>query len=203
MTTTSSEAFERLLDTLFYGGLDQRDKGDKFERLMRSYLLTDPEWASQFSDVWLWKDYPGRDGRIDTGIDLVAQAKHTGELTAIQCKFIDPETTVSKQHLDSFIADSSRREFSRRLFVSTSVKWGKNAEDAIRDLDPPLTRLNFYDLAASSIDWTQFSLETPEQITRKDGVKTLRPHQRQALEAVREGFCDSDRGKMSMDCGTG
>lgn len=99
MTTTSSEAFEHLLDTLFYGGLDQRDKGDKFERLMRSYLLTDPEWASQFSDVWLWKDYPGRDGRIDTGIDLVAQAKHTGELTAIQCKFIDPETTVSKQHL--------------------------------------------------------------------------------------------------------
>lgn len=203
MTATSSEAFERLLDTLFYGGLDQRDKGDKFERLIRSYLLTDPEWASQFSDVWLWKDYPGRDGRIDTGIDLVAQAKHTGELTAIQCKFIDPETTVSKQHLDSFIADSSRREFSRRLFVSTSVKWGKNAEDAIRDLDPPLTRLNFYDLAASSIDWTQFSLETPEQITRKDGVKTLRPHQRQALEAVREGFCDSDRGKMIMACGTG
>lgn len=203
MTTTSSEAFERLLDTLFYGGLDQRDKGDKFERLMRSYLLTDPEWASQFSDVWLWKDYPGRDGRIDTGIDLVAQAKHTGELTAIQCKFIDPETTVSKQHLDSFIADSSRREFSRRLFVSTSVKWGKNAEDAIRDLDPPLTRLNFYDLAASSIDWTQFSLETPEQITRKDGVKTLRPHQYQALEAVRDGFDQSDRGKMIMACGTG
>lgn len=203
MTTTSSEAFEHLLDTLFYGGLDQRDKGDKFERLMRSYLLTDPEWASQFSDVWLWKDYPGRDGRIDTGIDLVAQAKHTGELTAIQCKFIDPETTVSKQHLDSFIADSSRREFSRRLFVSTSVKWGKNAEDAIRDLDPPLTRLNFYDLAASSIDWTQFSLETPDQITRKDGVKTLRPHQSQALEAVREGFHHSDRGKMIMACGTG
>jgi predicted helicase len=203
MATTSSEAFERLLDTLFYGGLDQRDKGDKFERLMRSYLLTDPEWASQFSDVWLWKDYPGRDGRIDTGIDLVAQAKHTGELTAIQCKFIDPETTVSKQHLDSFIADSSRREFSRRLFVSTSVKWGKNAEDAIRDLDPPLTRLNFYDLAASSIDWTQFSLETPEQITRKDGRKTLRPHQSQALEAVREGFHHSDRGKMIMACGTG
>lgn len=203
MTTTSSEAFERLLDKLFYGGLDPRDKGDKFERLMRSYLLTDPEWASQFSDVWLWNDYPGRDGRTDTGIDLVAKASDTGELTAIQCKFIDPETTVSKAHIDSFLAASSRREFSRRLLVSTSVKWGKNAEDTVRDLDPPLTRLNFYDLASSSIDWSQFSLETPEQIVRADGGKTLRPHQRKALEAVRSGFTHHDRGRMIMACGTG
>ena len=66
------DAFARLLDTLLYGSLNERDQGDKFERLMRSYLLTDPVWASQFSDVWLWKDYPGRDGRPDTGIDLVA-----------------------------------------------------------------------------------------------------------------------------------
>lgn len=204
MATASEEAFAQLLDTLFYGGLDPRDKGDKFERLMRSYLLTDPEWASQFSDVWLWKDYPGRDGRPDTGIDLVAQASDTGELTAIQCKFIDPQKIVSKAELDSFIAASSRREFSRRLLVSTSMhEWGKNAEEAVRDLDPPLTRLHFHDLASAPIDWTQFSLDTPDQIVRADGAKTLRTHQREALDAVAEGFTTHDRGKMIMACGTG
>ena len=51
--STHEDAFGRLLDTLYFGALDQRDKGDKFERLMRFYLMTDPAWASQFSHVWL------------------------------------------------------------------------------------------------------------------------------------------------------
>ena len=45
---------------------------------MLSYLRTDPVFAEQFSDVWLWQDWPGRDGKRDTGIDLVAVDKITG-----------------------------------------------------------------------------------------------------------------------------
>ena len=48
-----------LLET-YYRESNDRDRGDKFERLVRSYLTTDPTWASQFSDVWLWRDYPDR-----------------------------------------------------------------------------------------------------------------------------------------------
>ena len=31
----------------------ERDKGDKFERLMQRYLRTDPKYAHSFKKVWL------------------------------------------------------------------------------------------------------------------------------------------------------
>ncbi|MEP6817702.1 MAG: hypothetical protein ABI873_19365 [Marmoricola sp.] len=55
-----------VLDQLRGTALDQRDKGDKFERLMQGYFRTDPEWALQFGDVWLWSEWPGRDSRPAT-----------------------------------------------------------------------------------------------------------------------------------------
>src|SRR3954469_11246712 len=82
--------------------LDERDKGDKFERLMQGYFRSDPQWAQQFSDVWLWSEWPGRDGKPDAGIDLVARERDTDELTAIQCKFYAPGTYIQKSHIDSF-----------------------------------------------------------------------------------------------------
>jgi predicted helicase len=56
-----------------------RDKGDLFERLIRAFLKNDPQYASLYSDVWLWKDWPDRE-RLgyklpDTGIDLVAKLR--------------------------------------------------------------------------------------------------------------------------------
>jgi predicted helicase len=204
MTTSAHEdAFGRLLDALYFGALDERDKGDKFERLMRSYLMTDPAWASQFSHVWLWSDYPDRNGRPDTGIDLVAE-EATGDRVAIQCKFYDPDHVVGKKDIDSFIAASSTQEFSRRLLVSTSLKeWGANAEAQIQDLNPPLTRIGLADLAEAPIDWSQFSLETPDHMVRTDAKKSPRAHQREALAAVADGFAHADRGKLVMACGTG
>ena len=202
-SSTHEDAFGRLLDALYFGALDERDKGDKFERLMRSYLMTDPAWASQFSHVWLWSDYPGRNGRPDTGIDLVAE-ETTGDRVAIQCKFYDPDHVVGKKDIDSFIAASSTQEFSRRLLVSTSLKeWGANAEAQIQDLNPPLTRIGLADLAEAPIDWSQFSLETPDHMVRTDAKKSPRAHQREALAAVADGFAHADRGKLVMACGTG
>ncbi len=82
-----SVTIHEVLDELRASALDERDKGDKFERLMQGYFRTDPQWAQQFSDVWLWSEWPGRAGKPDTGIDLVAQERDTEDLTAIQCKF--------------------------------------------------------------------------------------------------------------------
>ena len=81
-----------ILDDLARAATDARDKGDKFERLMAAYLRTEPLYQDQFSDVWLWSDWPGREGRPDTGIDIVAQER-TGGVCAIQCKFYDPSHT--------------------------------------------------------------------------------------------------------------
>jgi predicted helicase len=57
-----------ILDELFDSATDERDKGDKFERLMASYLRTDVVWADRFSNVWLWTDWPER-GRAGTSGD--------------------------------------------------------------------------------------------------------------------------------------
>ena len=54
---------------------DTREKGLLFERLTKAYLTTDPVWVDRFSEVWLWQDWPDRDGKPDTGIDLVAKER--------------------------------------------------------------------------------------------------------------------------------
>jgi predicted helicase len=41
--------------------------------------------------VWMWQDWPGRVGKTDTGIDLVAQDRVSSEYTAIQRKFYEDQ----------------------------------------------------------------------------------------------------------------
>ena len=68
----------------------KRDLGDRFECLMLSYLRTEPLYYERFSNVWMWMDWPRRRGKPDTGIDLVAEERATGDYCAIQCKFYEP-----------------------------------------------------------------------------------------------------------------
>lgn len=142
-----------VLRELRESALDLRDQGDRFERLMKAYLLTDPEWSAQFSKVWLWSEWPGRAGRPDTGIDLVAQDVDGDGLTAIQCKFYLPDHQVSKGDVDSFLATSGKVGSTRRLIISTTDKWGKNAEDAMHGQTVPTQRIGMGHLADSRIDW--------------------------------------------------
>jgi predicted helicase len=193
---------EDILDQLYFSATDERDKGDKFERLMLQFFKTDLQWSERFADVWLWMDWPHRAGRRDNGIDLVATDRATGEHVAIQCKFYDPARTLNKADIDSFLGESGKHPFGQRLVVSTTDHWGANAEAAIENQQIPVQRLRFMDLAESSIDWSQFDLSTPEVMELKDR-KQLRPHQREALGKVRAGLATADRGKLIMACGTG
>ena len=70
------DVLKKFRDTSF----TQKDKGTRFERLMRSWLRTDPRYSGLFSEVWLWEDFPSRGdfGGKDTGIDLVART-HEGD----------------------------------------------------------------------------------------------------------------------------
>lgn len=191
-----------LLETYYRESNDYRDRGDKFERLVRSYLTTDPAWAFQFSDVWLWQDYPDRGNRTDTGVDLVAKDKFTGELTAVQCKFLDPENTVSKGDIDSFISASPKPEFSTRLLAHTAGI-GPTAQKTLEAQDPPVRVLDPHQMDRADIQWAEFQVEYPDRMVQKDGEKTPFPYQRQAMSDVAEGFQSSDRGKLIMACGTG
>jgi len=180
---------------------NNRDLGDRFERLMQQFLAVDPLYAGLFSDVWLWNEWPLKGQVGDVGIDLVAREKATGEYWAIQCKFYLPEHTLSKADLDSFFTALGKPRFAKGMIVSTTDKWGPNAKDALNQTKPVI-RLGLHDLEQSPIDWSRFD-------TRKSGLlkrtskKKLRPHQQRALDDVLAGLTEADRGKLIMACGTG
>ncbi|AXH95974.1 DEAD/DEAH box helicase [Ornithinimicrobium avium] len=198
MSTTIYEVLEELRGT----ATSEADKGAKLEQLMVSYLRTDPVYAEQFSDVWLWQDWPGRDGKHDTGIDLVAVDRLTGANVAIQCKFYAPTSTISKGDIDSFLSASGKEGFAQRIIVSTTDRWNAHAEDALQGQQVPVRRIGLADLEASGIDWGQFSWAAPQDLTVTEG-KRLRPHQVEAIDAVTAGLTTGDRGKLIMACGTG
>lgn len=191
-----------VLEELRASALSEADKGAKFERLIKAYLRVDPVYAEQFSDVWLWGEYPGNNGKHDTGIDLVARDKDTGHDVAIQCKFFAPTSTVSKPMIDSFLSASGKAGFGERIIVSTTDKWNSNAEDAIQGQAVPVRRIGLPELEASRIDWSVFSLTNPDKLVLV-GKKEPRDYQRIAIDKVAAGFGEHDRGKLIMACGTG
>ncbi|TIC86819.1 damage-inducible protein [Nocardioides sp. GY 10113] len=192
-----------VLDHLRASALSEADKGTKFERLVQAYLRIDPVFADQFSDVWLWGEWPGNQGKHDTGIDLVAKDAITGDLTAIQCKFFAPHVYVTKPMIDSFLAASGTNAFTDRIVVSTTEKWNANAEQTLKDQAKPVRRIGLSDLEHSRVDW---KLLDPTQITVELELhekKQPRPHQATAIEKVTAGFGETDRGRLIMACGTG
>ncbi|MBT1674265.1 DEAD/DEAH box helicase [Curtobacterium flaccumfaciens] len=190
-----------LLDVYATMAPDKRSKGRLFERLTRAYLTTDPKWTARFDEVWLWQDWPDRNGKTDTGIDLVARERHGGGLCAIQCKFHDPENTVQKSDLDSFFTASGKAAFSSRLIVATAPL-GKNALEALVDQQLPTAQVPIEEFEHSGIDWSEYSFDHPDSLAAPV-QKSLRPHQVEALNAVQAGLENTDRGKLIMACGTG
>lgn len=180
------------------------ERGAKFEKLMAQYLLLDPVYGRLFEQVWLWKDWPGRAGKVDTGIDLVAAETDSGELWAIQCKFYEPDHVLSKPDVDSFLAASGKHPFAHRLIISTTDKWGRHAEDAIDNQQIPVQRIGLADIADAPVDW---SFAGPAESLELDLAAAAKrdpwPHQRKAIDKVMAEFTEHDRGKLIMACGTG
>ena len=207
-----SFSFNDILEKYRKHSFSERDKGDRFERLMQSYLLTDPKYAHLFEKVWMWEKFPGKKdlGGNDTGIDLVALTVD-GDYWAIQCKCFQAGAMIDKPAVDSFLATSSRdftdheyktKRFSHRLWISTTNNWGKNATEAINNQNPPLTRINLFDLQDAPVDWEKLEKGIHGEESRTP-TKTLRPHQKEAVEKTHEHFKSSHRGQLIMACGTG
>jgi predicted helicase len=205
-------SFQRVLDKYRKISFSERDKGDRFERLMQAYLLTDPKYANQFKKVWLWNDFIGRRdlGGSDTGIDLVALT-FDGDYWAIQCKCYQANSRIDKPAVDSFLATSSREfkgedlkttRFAHRMWISTTNNWGTNATQAIKNQNPPVSRVNLFDLIEAPVDWEALDKGVHGKEAQIE-KHTLRAHQKEALDAVHKGFTNADRGKLIMACGTG
>ena len=204
--------FNEVLNKFRAESFTQKDKGTQFERLMRSWLLSDPRY-SNLTEVWMWEDFPSKKdfGGKDTGIDLVARTD-TGEYWAIQCKCYKEDAIIDKPAVDSFLATSSRTfldvdslqttSFARRVWISTTNHWGTNAEEAIQNQNPPLNRVGLVDLQTSPVDWKLLL----DGLEGKDAMlpgKQPREHQLRAMSAAHEYFETHDRGKLIMACGTG
>ncbi|MEZ5161775.1 MAG: type ISP restriction/modification enzyme [Marmoricola sp.] len=190
-----------VLDRLRESALDKRDKGDKFEHLVKAFLETDPEWQQRFSEVEFFTRWDRNTGGKDIGIDLVAKNRYDDGWSAIQCKFYDEGEKVAKADIDSFLSISYRPDFffAHRFIFDTADGWSGNAEETLKG---QVQRIDISWLDDSGIDWSTWSVEAPDKIAYT-GRKKLRPHQREALNDVVSGFTTDDRGKLIMACGTG
>lgn len=195
-------ALQQLLNTYRSVALTEREKGTYFEELILCYLRNEAAYKDLYKKVWSYSDWAreqSMDAR-DTGIDLVAQTHGTNEIHAIQCKLYADDYRLQKKDIDSFFTASGKKPFSHRLIVSTTNHWSEHAEEALRDQQPPVSKIDLFDLENSQIDWAQYQpMAAPALKPRKE----LRLHQVNALAKVHNGLLTADRGKLIMACGTG
>lgn len=195
-------ALSNLLTTFRNAAASEREKGTYFEELIAAYLRHEAIYRDLYSDVWTyaeWATLQGVDGR-DVGIDLVAKTAATNEFHAIQCKFYAEDYRIAKGDMDSFFTASGKKPFVHRVIISTTNHWSIHAEEALRDQQPPVSKIDLNDLENSQIEWARYQPKTAPVLKVK---KELRLHQQQALDAVLPGFDTADRGKLIMACGTG
>jgi predicted helicase len=192
------------------------ERGTQFEQLMIRWFKLDPTLHEQYDKVWQWPDWPGCHNHGDNGIDIVANIRETGpdfgtddEFAAVQCKFYAPGHRLAKQDIDSLFTESGKALFTHRVIISTTDKWGKNAEAALEGQRIPVTRISKKDLEDSPLRWNVAWPQNSRQVdlTPKKPHE-LRSHQSEAVDAVFQRWAEgdrttTDRGKLIMACGTG
>ena len=195
-------ALTSLLNHFRQSSQSEREKGTYFEELMLCYLRNEATYRDLYSDVWTYGDWAALQGldKRDAGIDLVAKTQGTGEIHAIQCKLYADDYRLHKNDIDSFFTASGKKPFAHRVIVSTTNHWSTHAEEALRDQQPPVSKIDLNDLENSQIDWAKYQ---PKAAPVLKGKKQLRKHQERALGEALAGLQTSDRGKLIMACGTG
>lgn len=211
-SATNNITFKDILARFRNESVTEHDKGAKFEKLIKRWFLTDPEYANVLDKVWLWEEFPGKEsmGGVDLGIDLVAKTDE-GKFWAIQCKCYQDDAVISKKMVDSFIANANRQfvddemhtnRFDKLFWVSTTSHWGKNAQESIKHQAIQFVPIYTNRLQKSSVNWKDLVEGKLGKEALLEG-KTMRPHQIEALTKAHEYFKNHDRGKMIMACGTG
>ena len=187
--------------------LSTTERGNEFEKITKIFLQNDAIQKNQFSKVWTWTawqklhadlDFP----TTDSGVDLVAELRNApGEFCAVQCKFIAPDSSVTKDAMNSFLSLSANKTFSRRILATTSDQEIQKKSNPTID-EKPFNIIRTTDLEQSDIDWNSWQKRS---VTRKP-PKILRPHQDEALKLALKHFqkpTGDDRARITMACGTG
>ena len=177
---------------------DEHRRGREFERICKWFLEHDPQYRRLIKRVWLWDDWPGRWGR-DKGIDLIAET-FDDQLWAIQSKAYALTHSVTKNDVDRFLSESSRKSIAYRLLITTAAELGHNAREVIHAQEKGVGYLLFSDLKNRELNWpaSPDKLVAPQPPPHKP-----RPDQVRAIADVVRGFRQHDRGQLIRACGTG
>lgn len=190
----------------------ERDKGARFERLMKAYLQSEPKYTTILKTVWLWEEFPYRNefGGKDLGIDIVALT-YDDKYWAVQCKCYAEDARIDKAAADTFLSTSSKRFqdenlqgqcFSQRLWISTTNHWTSEAETTLHNQHPPVSRISLFDLENAPVDWPglEKGIHGAKAVIKS---RELLKHQKKAVDFFHEHFKSADRGRLIMACGTG
>ena len=151
--------FRDILNKYRTQSFSEQDKGTRFERLMKAWLLTAPQYQNVIKEVWMWSEFPFRKdfgSGHDVGIDLVARTVD-GDYWAVQCKCYQ-DTQITKAHVDTFLSTSEKRfrdeelrqvGFTHRLWIATTEHWSSEATNALQNLSIPVSKISLYDLETS------------------------------------------------------
>ena len=204
-------SLEIILEKYRLTASSEKDKGDKFERLIQAFFKSDSLYRDDFISVDLWKDfkYKQQFGDIDLGIDLVGYTKD-GKYWAIQCKFYADDAKLSSHNVQGLLSEGGKQfkdesgnlvQFSVNCLVSTAYM-GINAQKKTWNRTIEFIDIHRGKLEKSDVDWEALD----RGIYGKDAQlpkKELRPHQTKALNNTNIHFQSNDRGKLIMACGTG
>jgi superfamily II DNA or RNA helicase len=180
---------------------DPIKRGYKFEKnYAKKYLEQHYLFSKLYKKVLCWDEWEDRPYKTDIGIDLVCFG-YDEKITAVQAKAYNPNNTISKPDIDSFITASNSDLFSYRLLLGTTNKIGRNAKTIINNekripfqthLLTDLEESGFLDICKSSFQKKQHQLK----------FKPL-PHQIQAINKTAKYFEKEDNGQLIMACGSG
>ncbi|QII07817.1 DEAD/DEAH box helicase family protein [Rhodococcoides fascians A25f] len=184
-----------------YGNLskDNHIRGRQFERICKWYVENDAYYRQTVRNVWLWDDWEHRWGS-DSGIDLVVE-DNEGKLWAVQAKAYASDRAVTKNDVDKFLSESSRRRFHYRLLIATTDRIHHVARRTIDAQEKPVGLIGLAYLQTADIDWA----ESPDLLHPIPSPQPALPrdHQTEAVDNVVDGFQNADRGQLVMACGTG
>jgi len=181
---------------------DENEKGDQFEFVTKHLLMHSPVHASLFKQVFLWDEWPYRDGP-DVGVDLVGELSDGSGFCAIQAKAYDPSYSIRKEDLDSFISASPPSRFCCRLLVATTNRIGPNATRVLRAHPNTAVVLRSH-IDALPLSWpATIDALLRGVLPQRQPLPTPYEYQRTATSAVVSSLGVGGRGQLIMPCGTG
>ncbi|PLS28987.1 DNA damage-inducible protein [Bifidobacterium parmae] len=193
-------SIDEIFTAIVSESVDKREQGTRFERAVEFFLEHDPSWLERITQVWLWDEAPTNDGTMDTGIDLVAEDAD-GSYWAIQAKCYSKPKLAAGDVSTFFMNALADDRYQHYMLADTTSGYTSVLEDfMLSHPDRDMVRLDLDTMRGSNLDWGAFidGTESSARVTFDP-----RPHQREAIDAVKTELADHDRCSLVMACGTG